>query len=252
MLRKSLKQNNNIAIISPSHRFLGDSLKRRILDNYSRVLNRIDVLSISDLYTKNADDYLCYLYFEDDDMLKDIDRNKLKKVSYFFDDEDYRMVYESVHNHSREFKNAFGEFHKEDSITYPSLDSKNEVIDIIKSFTDDEKLIEQIETLDIVSKFVINDNLSIVLFTKEEDKCFTKFVTLDKPFKSPFIYFSRILVYAIKLDGDMLKEKTTESFTRNLAIELFAEKHFFNRNPLDFYTYYSTYKWIKAKSKYDK
>ena len=111
----------------------------------------------------------------------------------------------------------------------------------IMIYAKDDSIIKQINNYVIDEYSIFDETMNIVLFTRNSKKMFSKLILLNKKAYVGKLKFRRIFVYCIKLDGDMIKMKTSEKLLRNMMTIEDTDEIVIPKK-LDFYDYYIYYK----------
>ena len=230
---------NSIAVLTPIEKAYGDSLRRRILDRYSNIIKNIEVITLKDL---NHLERFNYLIYSGNFMLDtiNVDIPKLQ-VDYYFTESDVRNFYEHVVVPSRIYSKSFAKVESNDFISNYDFVSINKLKEDIMIYAKDDSIIKQINNYVIDEYSIFDETMNIVLFTRNSKKMFSKLILLNKKAYVGKLKFRRIFVYCIKLDGDMIKMKTSEKLLRNMMTIEDTDEIVIPKK-LDFYDYYIYYK----------
>ena len=236
---RNIRKMNSIAVLTPIEKAYGDSLRRRILDRYSNIIKNIEVITLKDL---NHLERFNYLIYSGNFMLDtiNVDIPKLQ-VDYYFTESDVRNFYEHVVVPSRIYSKAFAKVESNDFISNYDFVSISKLKEDIMIYAKDDSIIKQINNYVIDEYSIFDETMNIVLFTRNSKKMFSKLILLNKKAYVGKLKFRRIFVYCIKLDGDMIKMKTSEKLLRNMMTIEDTDEIVIPKK-LDFYDYYIYYK----------
>lgn len=235
---RNISKMNRLAIFTPADRASGVSLKRRILDRYSNVIQQIDVVTTADLIKKDMSEYNYLILFEKEQPLGLHSDIPQMQVDYFFNEHDVLQFYEQVANPSRIYKKAFGELHASDYNLSFKCSRLQDVLDYIRSITDDHLVRKQLDQFRMTSHLISNSTLNLIFFTKKKSSTFSRLLVMNHYMDYGGLKYNRIFIHVIAVDADMIKLKTSEKVTRNLTmIEDTADTIMINPF-IDFYDYY--------------
>lgn len=235
----NILKKNSIAVLTPLEKAYGLSLKRRILDRYSNIIKNIEVISLRDLDSLDNYNYLIYSGNYIPDTL-DIPIPKLQ-VDYYFTETDVRNFYEYVVVPSRIYSKAFGKLKSDDYIYEYKYQDIYKLKEFIATFVEDENLKKTVMKYPIDEFSISNDTLSMILFTRNDQDLFSKLIILNRRVYAGKLKFRRVFVYCVRLDGDMIKMKTTEKVMRNMLTISDTDEIVLDKR-LDFYDYYVLFK----------
>lgn len=235
---KNIRRMNTLAVLTPGDKCYGESLKRRVLDRYSNIIRNIEVLSITEVYSGKLALFDTLLYCGNLEPIEtEVPINKLK-VDYFFTEEDVQRFYENIVVPSRIYKRAFAKLYEDDYIEDYLFTSMEDLIQKFIAPRSDEMMMKQIENFVVDEYGVFNRTLNIVLFTKKEENTFSKLLFLRNTATIKSVKFIRIFIHSIKLDGDLIKQKSSEKVIRNLTAFKDSDNDIIFHNRYDFYDFY--------------
>ncbi|MCH4206984.1 MAG: helix-turn-helix domain-containing protein [Solobacterium sp.] len=236
---------NDIAIITPSDKESGESLKYRIMDRFSNIISSVDILTLTDVMTNSLSKYSCVVLFENEKPLGLKDNVKQLQVDYLFLEKDVKNFYEEVAIPSRKYERAFAMPKKSDYLLHCGATSISEIKEIFRNEISDKQMKRQIDQFELSSDFICNNTLNIILFCSKEKDCFSKLLVLNRSIVYKGLHFSRVFVHAVNLKGNMIRIKTAEKVTRNLTLIEDTNDTVLATPVIDFYDYYIHYKKIK-------
>jgi len=234
----NIRKKVRLALLTPAEKTSGLSLKRRILDRYSNIVQKIDVVTVCDLLRSDLSQYDYLVLFENETPLGLRTDIPQFHVDYYFTEEDVRNFYERISNPSRIYKNAFGTIRASDyQLDFPA-DSVDEIIAYLKKGTDDPQLLRQLSEFHVNSYLVFNGTLNIILFTRHARSTQSRLLVLKKPIFESGLRFRRVFFHVLKIGGDMIRLKTSEKVTRNLTTIEDTDQLILREPFIDFYAYY--------------
>ncbi len=234
----------SIAIYTPFNSQSGNSLRRRILDRFSDVINKIDVITLKNLVSFNEEEYDYLIRFEKNQI--DTLNPNIKQLlfDYYFIESDVSSFYEYIYIPARTYRNSFAKQSVENFIFTDNLKSFNELKIYLKTFITDERVLNQLDKITILPSMVYNNTYNLILYTSQRGDTVSKIIILDKKYKYNGFNINRIFFNVLNLGFDTLALKTTEKVLRNLTTlastdnEIIKEKY-------DFYEYYVNNELIK-------
>lgn len=235
---RNLQKKIHIAILTPYSRITGESLKHRVLDRYSNIIESIDVLTYAQALKGNLSAYHAILYFEDELPVSVSHGQKVLKVSYFFTNEDVANFYETIAVPSRKYERAFGPLYQEDYIHGFLYQSQEQLVAWLQSQTGSDSVKEQISKIQLEPSFISNETLNLLVFVKGQENTFSRLLVLRHPAEVDGMRIERIFIHCICIDGSMIRLKTAEKVTRNLTSIIDTDEIILSGKGIDFYNYY--------------
>lgn len=234
----NIKKLNTLAVFTPADKASGESLKKRIVDRFSNIIKKIDVLTLNDLMQADMSQYNFLLRFEKIPPIGLPKTVHQLEVDYFFTEEDVITFYEVIAVPSRIYRNPFATVKKSDYIMNFHFTDLNSFKNTLMTYTEDTVVFEQIQNYQMKSKSIFNGTLSIIFFSNVRSALFSKLILLHAPVMFKHQHFSRIFVHTIKVNGDMIKLKTGEKVIRNLISNEDTMKEILELPFLKFYEFY--------------
>jgi len=238
---KNLRKMNDIAILTPSDKESGESLKHRILDRYSNIIRKIDIMTTSDILRTDMSKYSCILYFEDAKPMGLNASIRQLRVDYYFTNADVQEFYEAVAIPSRLYERAFGALHKSDYLQNYETKNFEQIRTMLLSLTEDPKITLQIREFTLSSNLICNGTLNVILFADNDKSLFSRLIILSKGLSYNGLTYNRVFVHAIQINGSMLRLKTSEKVIRNLPSIIDTMDTVMKEPVIDFYDYYIYY-----------
>lgn len=227
-----------LAVYTPWGKINTNSLKRRIENTYLEVIEKIDTVSFNDLFSDEINDYDFLIYCNC--KLPTFNNIKIETflVDYLFTEEDSVNFYETVVVPSRIYKRAFGVTYIEDYIKNYRFSGLKNLKKQLKSFTDDEYIIKQIDDMKIEMCNFYYGDLTLVVFCKDKSQAFSKLFFLEYYARYGEYKFNRIFFHCICIDYDLIKLKTAEKVIRNIVAYTLTTSVVANDPFIDFYDFY--------------
>ena len=222
---------------TPYDKLYGESLKRRVLNNYKDIIKNIEVVGLKDLENENVKKYDCVIYCDCANPIKDKGVQRLK-VNYYFNNQDVRNFYEEMYVPSHIYHRSFGDLHVDDYYVdyhYKGIDEIKKIL-FEKAKSDDVR--RQIDKFEPSLFNLHNGVLNITLYCNDRNEAFSKLFFLERHVSEKDYRFNRIFVHCIALNYDLYALRTTEKVMRNIVViddtsEVIAKEPF-----IDFYEYY--------------
>lgn len=235
---KNLQKKIHIAILTPYSRITGESLKHRVLDRYSNIIEAIEVLTYAQALECDLSSYHAILYFEDELPVSAAPWQKVLKVSYFFTNEDVANFYETIAIPSRKYERAFGLLCQEDYIHNFDYQSREQLFSWLLEETTNPCVKEKIAALQFEPSFISNETLNLIVFVNDLADAFSRLLVLRHPAEVEGMRIERIFIHCICIDGNMIRLKTAEKVIRNLTSIVDTDEIVLQGKGIDFYDYY--------------
>ena len=234
----TLCKKNMIAILTPLSDSFGISLKQRVLDRFSNMINKIDIYSFDQALVSDMSKYNCILYFAENTPLDITNSPRCLKVSYYFTNEDVSNFYENFAIPSRKYIRAFGSSDSFEYIKCYAFSDLNQLKNDLENTVVSSELKEQIKKFSFHAELVCNQTLNMIFFVRKPQHCFSKLITLKHAITIHSSVIRRIFIHVIHFTPNLIALKTTEKVIRNLTTISDTDEVVLKTPYIDFFNYY--------------